>query len=329
VLEQQYKNEQAKAAGLSTLIGKRVALVIGNSAYKNTPVLSNPRNDAIAFGDALRRLGFEVDIQVDLDKVGMDNAVRRFGDRLQDASVALFYYAGHGIEVNGINYLVPTNAELARERDVYYQAVDVDLVLREMDGEDRISLMFLDACRNNPLAMKLRSTTRAIVGNGLAPMQAPTGMMISYATKEGEVAEDGSGKNSPYTTALLKHLDTPGIEVGVMLRRVREEVLKVTNKRQTPTEYGSLLGEFYFKPAMKDLPSVASQEHSPEIDALFWRFIQDSKDPEDFKLYLNKLPNGIFADLARRTLDRLDPPAPEPEAAMLPIETPVEAPVKK
>jgi uncharacterized caspase-like protein len=97
---------------LSTLIGKRVALVIGNSAYKNTPVLSNPRNDAIAFGDALRRLGFEVDIQVDLDKVGMDNAVRRFGDRLQDASVALFYYAGHGIEVNGINYLVPTNAEL-------------------------------------------------------------------------------------------------------------------------------------------------------------------------------------------------------------------------
>jgi uncharacterized caspase-like protein len=155
-------------------------------------------------------------------------------------------------------------------------------------------------------------------------MQAPTGMMISYATKEGEVAEDGSGKNSPYTTALLKHLDTPGIEVGVMLRRVREEVLKVTNKRQTPTEYGSLLGEFYFKPAMKDLPPVASQEHSAEIDALFWRFIQDSKDPEDFKLYLNKLPNGIFADLARRTLDRL-----APESAMLPIEAPVETPVQK
>jgi hypothetical protein len=298
---------------------RRVALVIGNSAYQSTAALLNPRNDAKAVGDALKRLGFEVEVAIDLSKVALDQAVRRFGDRLEGASVALFYYAGHGLEVNGVNYLVPIDATLDKERDVYYQAMDVNLVMREMEAETRVNMVFLDACRNNPLARKLRASGRGIaVGRGLAPIDASAGTLISYATKGGDIAEDGDGRNSPYTTALLKHIETPGIDVSIMLRRVREDVIKATQKRQVPWEYGALMGEFYFKVAQPLPPPTPPEPVRPappstsEAEVVYYRAIQDSTDPADFRAFLAVFPKGVFADLARRKLARLTQTKPAP-----------------
>jgi hypothetical protein len=298
---------------------RRVALVIGNSAYQSTAALLNPRNDAKAVGDALKRLGFEVEVAIDLSKVALDQAVRRFGDRLEGASVALFYYAGHGLEVNGVNYLVPIDATLDKERDVYYQAMDVNLVMREMEAETRVNMVFLDACRNNPLARKLRASGRGIaVGRGLAPIDASAGTLISYATKGGDIAEDGDGRNSPYTTALLKHIETPGIDVSIMLRRVREDVIKATQKRQVPWEYGALMGEFYFKVAQPLPPPTPPEPVRPappstsEAEVVYYRAIQDSTDPADFRAFLAVFPKGVFADLAQRKLARLTQTKPAP-----------------
>ena len=184
---------------------RRVALVIGNSAYKNTVPLPNPRNDAQAIGAALRRVGFNVDVRVDVDKRGFDDALRRFGDRLEGATAAVFFYAGHGLQVDGRNYLLPVDARLEKARDLTYETVDVSTVLREMEATRRVNLVFLDACRDNPLSRSLANAlgTRSVaVGRGLAPVDAATGTLISYATKDGNTAADGAGRNSPFTTAL-------------------------------------------------------------------------------------------------------------------------------
>lgn len=223
---------------------KRVALVVGNSAYRHAAALPNPVNDAKAVGEAFRRLGFDVEVATDLDKAGMDGALRRFGDRLEGADAGAFFYAGHGVQVNGVNYLLPIDARLLNERALSFEVVNIQTVLAQMEAAKRVNLVFLDACRDNPLGRNLASSGRSAVGRGLARIDAATGTLISYATKEGEIAADGSGRNSPYTTALLKHMETPGLDVGLMLRRVRADVLRATNDRQAPWEYGSLLGEF-------------------------------------------------------------------------------------
>jgi uncharacterized caspase-like protein len=180
----------------------RVALVIGNSAYRNVPSLANPTNDAKLMADTLRALGFKLvggGAQLDLDKPGFDRAVQSFGQELQGAEVALFYYAGHGVQVRGGNYLVPVNANPTRESDVDFQMLDANLVLRQMESSGtRLNLVILDACRNNPFGGRgLRSTT-----GGLAQMQAPEGTLISFATQPGNVAVDGNDGHSPFTKAL-------------------------------------------------------------------------------------------------------------------------------
>jgi uncharacterized caspase-like protein len=182
---------------------KRVALVVGNSSYRNITQLGNPRNDASLMAETLRSIGFKLvggRALIDLDKASFDSAVQRFGSELAAADVALFYYAGHGVQVRGSNYMVPVGANPAKEADVDFQMVDVALVLRQMEGSGtRLNLVILDACRNNPLAGRgLRSTD-----GGLAQMRAPEGTLISYATQPGNVAQDGDGGNSPYTKALV------------------------------------------------------------------------------------------------------------------------------
>ncbi len=189
---------------------KRVALVVGNSAYQNVARLDNPRNDAVLMADTLGGLGFTLiggRAQLDLDKSALDNAVQNFGRQVQGADVALFYYAGHGVQVSGSNYLVPVNANPTREADVDFQMVDINLVLRQMQGSGtRLNMVILDACRNNPFGARgLRASD-----GGLAQMRAPEGTLISYATQPGSVAQDGSDGHSPYTKALAATIKLAG-----------------------------------------------------------------------------------------------------------------------
>jgi uncharacterized caspase-like protein len=203
----------------------RVALVMGNTAYQHAPALANPLNDAVAMAAALRRLDFAVEEALDLDRRGMLEALRRFSGLLASADVGLFYYAGHALQVSGRNYLVPVDASLEREADLLFQAIDLALVLRLLEERPRTSIVVLDACRDNPLARSLaRSMGRTrsqAVGRGLAAIESGIGTLIAYATEPDDVALDGEGDHSPFTAALLDHIETPALEIRQMLSRAR------------------------------------------------------------------------------------------------------------
>ncbi|MGA7807280.1 caspase family protein, partial [Bradyrhizobium sp.] len=238
---------------------KRVALVIGNSAYQNVTPLDNPAKDASLMAETLAGLGFALvggHAQLDLDKSAMDSAVQNFGRQVQGADVALFYYAGHGVQVAGANYLVPVNANPTREADVDFQMVDANLVLRQMQGSGtRLNLVILDACRNNPFgARSLRSSD-----GGLAQMRAPDGTLISYATQPGNVAQDGSDGHSPYTRALATTLKQPGLDIFQTFNQVGLAVKRATGGAQQPWVSSSPIdGAFYFvAPASQASPQPA------------------------------------------------------------------------
>src|ERR1700761_6529680 len=228
---------------------KRVALVIGNSAYQNVARLDNPRNDAALMGETLIGLGFTLvgdRAQLDLDKASMDLAVQNFGRQIQGADVALFYYAGHGVQVSGSNFLVPVSANPTREADVDFQMVDANVVLRQMQGSGtRLNLVILDACRNNPFGARgLRATD-----GGLAQMRAPDGTVISYATQPGNVAQDGADGHSPYTKALAATLRQPGLDIFQTFNQVGLAVKRDTGGSQQPWVSSSPIdGTFYFVP---------------------------------------------------------------------------------
>src|SRR5262245_8109993 len=207
---------------------KRVALVIGNSAYQHTRALPNPRNDAEAIAKLLRDNGFaEVALKSDLDYRAMREAVRHFANQAQAAEVALVYYAGHGLEVAGENYLVPVDAKLLRDFDLDFEAVPLTLLLGAVDGARKLKVVVLDACRNNPLGerMALRAGAVRSVDRGLGRIEPRGEMLVAYSAKAGTVARDGAGRHSPYADALLKHMATPGLDVIRMFGRVKEAVL--------------------------------------------------------------------------------------------------------
>ncbi len=232
---------------------QRVALVIGNGAYATLPRLPNPPTDAKAIAARLGQLGFDVAAGTDLSKAAMDQALRAFGRRAEQADVAMVFYAGHGVQVGGRNYLVPVDAALpTREQDLRYDFVDVAAVMEELAGARQLRIVVLDACRDNPIPAELHHS----VGRGLATehgLAAPPGLdntLIAYATATDAIAEDGSGADSPFTTALLHHLDDPGLDIRLMFGRVRDEVRRATGNRQNPFVYESLGGDaFYFHPA--------------------------------------------------------------------------------
>jgi tetratricopeptide (TPR) repeat protein len=232
--------------------GPRVALVIGNGAYTSVASLPNPSSDAREMAGALRELGFKVIEGYDLDGTAMRRKIANFGAELPGAGVTLFYYAGHGMQVAGKNYLIPIDAKLERPSSLGVEAIEVSTVLSDMEAEKRVNLVFLDACRDNPLSRSLArafGTSRSgAVGQGLAQLNAGVGTLITFATSPDTVALDGSGKNSPFTTAMLKHIRTPGLEIRSMLTRVRADVLKATNEHQIPWDHSSLTGDFYFRP---------------------------------------------------------------------------------
>lgn len=243
---------------------KRVALVIGNSAYQNVSPLSNPKSDALLMAGTLNRLGFVLvggGAQVDLDKARFDAAVQNFGNQLIGADVALFYYAGHGIQVRGTNYLVPVTANPVRETDVDFQMVDVSLVLRQMEGAGtKLNLVILDACRNNPFGGRgLRSSD-----GGLAQIRAPEGTLLSYATQPGNVALDGDDGHSPYTRALVDTMQKPGLDVFQTFNQVGLVVKRATGSSQQPWVSTSPIdGSFYFSGAASQMATAG-----PANDAL-------------------------------------------------------------
>src|SRR6185312_13034670 len=244
------------------LADKRVALVLGNSAYQNEPPLANPVNDAALMADTFKKAGFDlVELKQNLTVQETRRVLRDFTDKASDADIAVIYYAGHGIEVDGSNYLIPVDARLERDDDVYDEAFSLDRILATVEPAKRLRLVILDACRDNPFAQKMKKTlaTRSI-GRGLAKVEpASPNTLIAYSAKAGSTAADGSGKNSPFTTALSRHLTAPGLDVRRAFGFVRDDVLKTTNNRQEPYVYGSLGGD--------DVPLVAAPAAAAPVAA--------------------------------------------------------------
>ena len=233
----------------------RIALVIGNSAYRSA-ALKNPANDAADMARALEKLGFSVEVEINVNQREMEEAMRRFGHRLRNGATGLFYFAGHGMQLKGRNYIIPIGAAITAEPDVKYEAVDAGRVLSYMeDAGNPLNIVILDACRDNPFARSFRSYSR-----GLAKMDAPVGSILAYATAPGDVAADGNGRNGVYTAALLQHLRTPGLKIEEVFKRVRIDVVRASTRKQIPWESSSLMGDFYFNPVNERIspsPSVS------------------------------------------------------------------------
>ncbi|MBI3435040.1 MAG: caspase family protein [Proteobacteria bacterium] len=306
----------------------RVALVIGNSAYRNAAGLANPTNDAADVAQVLRRIGFDVIEGRDLDKRAMEAKILEFGRKLDAANIALFFYAGHGMQVGGKNYLVPTDAKLERAGNLNFEAIDVALVLAQMEAEKRVNLVFLDACRDNPLARSfarsLGASRSAAVGRGLASIQSAVGTMIAYATQPDNVALDGTGRNSPFTTALLKHVTTPGLEIRSMMTRVRADVLAATREKQLPWDHSSLIGEVVLVPGALAAPAPNS---TPAADEITWGFLKDTKDAEQLRRFVEQFPLSARRAAAVARLLEIDgakvaASLPLPEIASAPNATP-------
>jgi len=306
---------RAQAAG-----GRRIALVIGNSGYRHVDRLTNPANDARLIARTLQGAGFTLvgdGPQLDLDKPRFDHAVQAFGSALQGAEVALFYYSGHGMQVNGVNWLVPVDANPTAPRDLDFEMVDASLVLRQMENSGtKLNMLILDACRNNPFAVRgVRGTA-----SGLAEMQAPEGTVISYATQPGNVAGDGNGADSPYTSALAAAIRQPGLDVFHVFNQVGLSVKQLTGGVQQPWLASSpISGNFYFFNG----PVTINPGPQASDEAVFWQSVANSRNPGDLQAYLRRYPNGSFAELAQQRLAALTAPVAPPPAASAPrSETP-------
>ena len=250
---------------------KRVALVIGNGAYSQAGTLENPVNDATDVANALKKFGFEVILGLDLDRRSFDEKIRAFSNALEDADAGVLFYAGHGLQVAGHNYLVPVDAGLSSERDLDFETVSLDFVLRQMEvgREGKTNIVFLDACRDNPLSRNLARSmgTRSVsVGQGLAEVQTGVGTFIAYSTQPGNVAMDGAGRNSPFTAALSSRVQEKGRNLTALMIEVRKDVLKATGGRQVPWDHSALTSDFFFQPVAgqsQRLVGTAEAESQP------------------------------------------------------------------
>ena len=276
-----------------TLTEARIALVIGNAAYRNDP-LDNPVNDARLIGQALKDAGFSVSVQENLDRRSLVNALREFGNRLGENTIAVLYYAGHGLQLRDRNYLIPVDAEIRSEDEIPLAGVDLGFMLGRMStARSRINIVILDACRNNPFSGKGGPSAQ-----GLAQMDAPVGTLLAYATAPGKLAADGSGANSLYASHLARHLLTPGLPVEHVFKRVREGVVRETREQQVPWESSSLQGEFAFVPGVA-APREAAADVEAAGELAFWNSIHTSTRADEFRAYLRQYPNGRFAALAQ------------------------------
>jgi Caspase domain len=285
--------------------GKRVALVIGNGTYVNAPQLANPVNDADDMAAALTGLGFTVILGRDLDKAGFDRAAREFAAALENADTGLVFYAGHGLQVGGQNFLVPVDAKLSRERDLDFEAVRLDFLLRQMelDGETRTNIVILDACRDNPLARNLArsmGTRSAGIGAGLAEVQTGVGTFIAYSTQPGNVALDGRGRNSPFAEALLHHVKDAGQTLTAVMIAVRREVLAGTGGKQVPWDHSALTGDFYFNLAAAPQAVPPPGAVKPGSDALDERIKKLEAEVKRRKAAAALASNAALVELRQR-----------------------------
>lgn len=329
----------ASAAG-AAVPERRVALVIGNSAYTAVPPLANPMRDAKGVSAALKRLGFEVVEGYDLKMDDMTNVVRQFAQKLDGAKAGLVYYAGHGIAVGDENYLIPVDASLRSEADLDFRAVNVQLVLRQMQRDERVNIVILDACRDNPFAAQLAAKSRAVT-RGLTPIetQSASGILIAFATDPRATALDGERDgHSPFTDALLKHIETPEVSITTVMDRVRADVWEATGKKQKPWTNSSIIGEFKLNPTLKlasadptdasaaaakainaavpapTMPAAPMFDRS-QVDIKTWEAAERGNSSADYRAYLDAFPSGQFATFARNRLASLEAATPPANAA--------------
>jgi uncharacterized protein YgiM (DUF1202 family) len=314
---------------------RRVALIIGNDAYKGLKRLDNGVNDARAMERELKSIGFETLLKVNANRKEMHGAISEFGNKLAAGSVGLFYYAGHGIQSGDKNFLVPVDAVLESEDDLVVDAIDVGRVMHAMEAaRNKLNIVVLDACRDNPLPKGGRSGSR-----GLAVVQAPTGTFVAYATGPGKIAQDGDrGGNGVYTGELVKALREPGLKIEDVFKRAGNGVMEKTGGKQVPWTQASVQGDFYFRPPVAGVMTPSTGGAGVDKETVFWQSIQNSKQASDYEAYLITFPNGTFVGLAKRRIDGLkgtqvasaspaavprpDPPA-RAEPAVLPTTPPV------
>jgi uncharacterized caspase-like protein len=302
----------AAAHPTSASAERRVALVIGNSTYQNVPKLLNPVNDARAVATLLKNAGFDVvESRSDLGIAAIKRAIRDFSGVVLDADIGVVYYAGHGIEVDGTNYLIPVDAALERDIDVDDEAVSVDRVLKGLDPVRRLRLVILDACRDNPFTRTMKRTIASrSIGRGLAKVEPTTSdTLIAFAAKAGSTALDGNGKNSPFTSALLKYLAAPGLDLRIAFGRVRDDVMKATSNQQEPFVYGSLGGDVVsLVPAPEPksaAPAPAATDAIADARRDYYEFLNSGATKETWNDFLQVHPTGPYANLARSQLAKL------------------------
>lgn len=285
---------------------RRLALIIGNGAYQKIKSLNNPPNDAMLVASTLRKLGFDVTVETDRSQVQMKRLIREFGQLLRSrGGVGLFFFAGHGIQSRGNNYLIPIDADIQIEADLEDNAINLNYALNVMDdAQNTLNIAILDACRDNPFPRSFRSTS-----GGLAQLRAPTGTLIAYATAPDSVAADGGGANSPYTEELVKQLQLPGVLLETMFRRVTERVSSRSGGRQEPWFSANVKGDFYFagEPVEEQTNRLSQAIDLAAFELSYWDSIKTSTDPDDFKSYLERFPDGKFAELARRRAAKTAP----------------------
>lgn len=323
---------------LNALASNRVALVIGNASYIDMP-LSNPRNDAVAMQSALQQAGFDVVSALDADLASMQTAMLNFVEKLNDNSTALVFYAGHGVQANGRNYLLPVDAKIESERSLRFQALELGDLLEELEASDaRIKIVILDACRNNPFERSMRGG-----GRGLAAVDAARGTLIAYATSPGSTASDGDGDNGLYTQSLLQAILQPGVKVEQVFKQVRIAVAEASRGSQIPWESSSLTGDFVFiettdaaKPTTTAAASAQSsaapaaksaEQRAVDHEALFWESVRDSDDAKLLQAYIDQYPKGHYAFIAKLKIDKLQakvaPPAIDHTPAPIESKSPV------
>ncbi len=319
------KHASALASGVAMIaiptiavadVDKRVALVIGNGAYLNAPKLDNPTFDARAVADEFRKLGFQVVDGYDLDIAQMREKVSEFSAALPGAKSAVIYYAGHGVSVDEENYLIPIDIVLRSPTDLDLGAISVPLILRQMKREDRVNVVILDACRDNPFAAALaKNRTRAIIGErGLSRIDGDLarGTLIAFASDPKSTALDGpAGQHSPFTSALLDHIADPGVSIDTVMSRVRTEVWEKTNHNQLPWVNTSLIGDYRLNPqtapeaaadATKAPASPVATGDRHRQEDLLWESAQHSNLSADYQAYLDAFPNGMFSQMARNRI---------------------------
>jgi uncharacterized caspase-like protein len=335
-------------AATQAVAERRVALVVGNAQYAYTTALPNPRNDAQDLAQTLRQVGFEVMVGYDLDHTSFARLIDNFARALEGADVGLFFYAGHGLQVDEKNYLVSTEARLESTFLVPSETIELNAIIRLMESKTETNLILVDACRNNPLTDNLKRNLAAVnrtaaIGRGLARIE-PTGRdtLVAFAAAPGQEAADGRGRNSPFTASLLRHLPKPGLEVSVMLKEVTADVRRDTGNAQRPQQLSDMSRTFYFvkagpeaaaaPPSVAAAPPAAPADPADPVEVAFWQSAAAANECESIRAYLRRFANGRFVDLARIAerrlckagLDVALPPA-APTPAVAPAPSPVAA----